>query len=493
MTTASVTRLCPNCEDYRRCHSEVRTEEYDVRGEKIPIELPLDVCESCGETLVAESYPHDPIEQVYEKYRRRKGLLTPRKIKQIRERYALSQKSFASLLGMSEATINRYEGGGLQDVVHDNLLREYTVPGNMASLLERQGHLLDASLLSRAEQAVSKVLANKDAFGRFIKRLGDKGLNRAFLRERIFGDMWEDLAAGAANALDAATSKFASLLGLDERALTGRSLKLVAVAPAGTWKLKTRKNTAKKDLFLAQLLARRAGAIAAQGMRAAPGEFSKDGSQIRTEILQAGSTWVDLDNLADYCWCHGIPVLHVWKYPQGTRKPDGLAGRIGDRPIIVISRNEKHSAWLLFILAHELGHIVCGHIQSDAVLLDERIDTETNENGDSEESEANRFAVELLTGFPKTRYRPTSKWPNAQQLAAAARDRAEKDHVDPGHIALNYASGQKSFAVGVAALNELAADEDAPRLISSKMIDYLDWDAIPDELGLFLRRLTNAD
>jgi DNA-binding transcriptional regulator YiaG len=49
---------------------------------------------------------------IFSEYRKLKGLLTPEAIRKLRERYRLSQKSLTALLGMSEATINRYEGGG---------------------------------------------------------------------------------------------------------------------------------------------------------------------------------------------------------------------------------------------------------------------------------------------------------------------------------------------------------------------------------------------
>jgi len=490
MTRPSVTRLCPNCEDYRRCHRELRTEKYDVRGEKIAIELPLDVCESCGETLVAESYPHDPIEELYAKYRAIKGLLRPDEIKQIRTRYKLSQKSFALLLGMSEATINRYEGGGLQDMAHDNLIREYASPESMASLLERRGDSLAASARSRAKQAVKDTGGYKNAAQPLLEYLYEAGLDRAFVRRTLLGDVWDDLVAEAGNAVERTRELISRLLGGDENVFVGKSMRLPDVALAGTCKFKLRSNVSQEELYWSTRIARRAAAIAAQGMGGAPVELPKTGSQIRRQILQGDAKWVSLDNLADYCWCRGIPVLHVSEYPRGTHKPDALAERIENRPIVVITRKQKHSAWLLFDLAHELGHVVCGHVKDDGAIVDEKIDSESS---DHEEVKANRFAVELLTGSAETQYQPTGKWLDAEQLAAAARDRAEKDHVDPGHIALNYARGQKFFPVGVGALNKLAPDEDAPRLISSKMIDYLDWDAIPDELGLFLRRLTNAD
>jgi putative zinc finger/helix-turn-helix YgiT family protein len=100
--------FCVACGDDREIRREKQTVEYDVRGEKIVLELPVRVCQTC-DTVECEGV--DPAEMAFAEYRRRKGLLTPEQIRGIRKQYKLSQKSLAALLGMSEATINRYEGG----------------------------------------------------------------------------------------------------------------------------------------------------------------------------------------------------------------------------------------------------------------------------------------------------------------------------------------------------------------------------------------------
>ena len=155
------TILCPNCEDERQFLRETRREEYNVRGEAMEIEVPVLVCRTCGETVVDRQILEDPIELVFVQYRERKGLLTPGQIKDIRARYSLSQKAFAGLLGMSEATINRYEQGGLQDEAHDNMLRACENPAFVRDLLDRRGHLLG----DRQRRGVELAMAGEDEVG----------------------------------------------------------------------------------------------------------------------------------------------------------------------------------------------------------------------------------------------------------------------------------------------------------------------------------------
>lgn len=151
MTTVKV---CPSCEAEREFRRERRTEEYLIRGNRIRVPVSVEVCSICNESFYDEARDEKVIEQAYAKYREQKGLLSPQEIREIRKRYALSQKSFARLLGMSEATVNRYEGGGLQDEAHDTAIRAQSKPENMEDLLARRGHLLTKRQREKAAAVV---------------------------------------------------------------------------------------------------------------------------------------------------------------------------------------------------------------------------------------------------------------------------------------------------------------------------------------------------
>jgi putative zinc finger/helix-turn-helix YgiT family protein len=147
--------FCPNCEDYRATKTLERPERYSVRGADIEVRVKTSVCAECGEVIGADDDDAAVLNAVYAEYRRRKDLLSPEKIKEIRKRYSLSQKSFAALLGMSEATVNRYEQGGLQDPAHDTAIRACENPQMLRGLLERRGHGLSDWQRKRAEKALA--------------------------------------------------------------------------------------------------------------------------------------------------------------------------------------------------------------------------------------------------------------------------------------------------------------------------------------------------
>ena len=134
--------FCPTCEDYIEVKTENIQETFTVRGTEIEIAVSRMVCVSCDENIGSEEQDQNILDLVNAEYRKKTDLLTPGKIKEIRARYSLSQKSFALLLGMSEATINRYEKGAIQDQSHDTSIRACETPKFVRELLERKGDLL---------------------------------------------------------------------------------------------------------------------------------------------------------------------------------------------------------------------------------------------------------------------------------------------------------------------------------------------------------------
>ncbi len=132
---------CPNCENDRASRPEERAERFDVRGETVTLKVPSWICTKCGESVVDPDFG-DPAERAMDAYRERRGLLSSAEIRRIREQWSLSQVAFATLLGMSPATINRYEKGALQQEKEDELLRACDSADLMRDLLRRRGHLL---------------------------------------------------------------------------------------------------------------------------------------------------------------------------------------------------------------------------------------------------------------------------------------------------------------------------------------------------------------
>jgi putative zinc finger/helix-turn-helix YgiT family protein len=146
-------QYCANCEEERSFRFEEREQGYDVRGEPFSLVVPLWVCPVCDETIVDDGFG-DPIEKAFDAYREKYGLLKPAEIQEIRSRWGLSQAAFAALLGMSQATINRYEQGSLQQEKEDELIRACANRNHMVDLLRRRGGVLSERQRRAAEAAI---------------------------------------------------------------------------------------------------------------------------------------------------------------------------------------------------------------------------------------------------------------------------------------------------------------------------------------------------
>lgn len=80
--------------------------------------------------------------------------ITVEQIKDTRNKYGLSQRSFAALLGIGAASIVRYEQGAKPSKAIANLIRAAQDPRFMQGCLERDGQTIPAEQRKRAETYV---------------------------------------------------------------------------------------------------------------------------------------------------------------------------------------------------------------------------------------------------------------------------------------------------------------------------------------------------
>ena len=146
--------------------SIVRMEEtYTVYGESVTIETEVVTCPECGADLYDEERDHSTLLRAYARYRQNHKLLLPDEIKEIREKYGLSQRSFAKLLNWGDKTIHRYENGSLQDKAHNSLLLFLREPGNMRSYLCDNEVGLDNIQRDKLQRKVDALLEGSERKG----------------------------------------------------------------------------------------------------------------------------------------------------------------------------------------------------------------------------------------------------------------------------------------------------------------------------------------
>jgi Zn-dependent peptidase ImmA (M78 family) len=323
--------------------------------------------------------------------------------------------------------------------------------------------------------------------------LGAFGIERAYVRKKILPDWWDDDCTSTGAGFSELALRISRGLGLSLNSLLDDRSPIIAEASKNCkFKGKTRVNNERVVVGICQRAAELATHAAAGDFQRLVGIQPQD---IRNEILAAGNKWVDLENLSNYCWQYGIPVLHITNFPKGVHKPDAMLIRVGDRPAIVICRNKKQPAWLLFDLAHELGHLIAGHVEPDGLIVDSDISDDSNVNEDSEEDVADRNALDMLTGDPDRHYRSNNRPRKASELAAICKQRGESDSVYPGHIVLNYIKGLAGefHALGASTLSKLFPNSNASKVLHRCMTNHLDFSMLPEDHSEYLLRIVNRD
>jgi putative zinc finger/helix-turn-helix YgiT family protein len=172
------TSYCENCDKKVASRIVEREIELLVRGEPTKVLARVRICDSCGEECYDEELENTLFKTAYDLYRRRHNIVFPEEIRAIREKYGLSQRGLAVLLGWGEITIHRYEGGSIADEAHNQLLHLLKYPENMLRIVEMNGCRLPASSLKKLRAKLDEILcktAVADKPKRIVSRKGPKG------------------------------------------------------------------------------------------------------------------------------------------------------------------------------------------------------------------------------------------------------------------------------------------------------------------------------
>ena len=308
------------------------------------------------------------------------------------------------------------------------------------------------------------------------ERLKSHGLDRPYVQAAILPDWWEDsLFDDASNRLTAQMS-IARFLGVKLQQLADPASAFSP--PIQNVRLKRGKNADISEVTGAVTAAIHAARITADLMRdRLPFTGNRPALEIRNQLLaRPECTWPDLPNLVDYCWQHGIAVVHVTRLPKKSKVIAGLATFVDARPVIVLCSGRDSPAWLAFHLAHELGHIMSGHVKpGDAPIVDLKLE---GANDEAQEREADQYAFQVLTGDPDPKL--TGAGLTGPKLAKAARTFGEKHRIHPGTVALIYGYCQQRLPVAQAALSAMHEDQGARAMLSEAYRQHVPLDGISD-------------
>ena len=210
--------------------------------------------------------------------------------------------------------------------------------------------------------------------------------------------------------------------------------------------------------------------------------------ELRAALLQSGHA-VGLGDLVSFCWAVGIPIIQLRLFPLEQKRMHAMTVRLDDRFAILLGREVAYPAQAAYMVAHEIGHAVLRHAAGEAAVFDVEDPLEMAEL-DDEEQEADRFALELLTGDPTVTVESSSDEYRAVDLASAALSASKTKRVDPGVLALCLAHATGRWAEGVGALKVLSdGSTDVGGQINAIARHEMEWDSISLEVRDFLSKV----
>ncbi|WP_432413791.1 hypothetical protein [Pantoea allii] len=223
-------------------------------------------------------------------------------------------------------------------------------------------------------------------------------------------------------------------------------------------------------------------------------QLDSDPMRLRKEILKRSNDEImTFELLLDFCWNSGIPVIFLDDLPRTAKRMTGMALCVNGRPGIVLGFKNKQTSRQLFVLAHEVGHIACGHVSLNGILVDESLNDvkETISDvslikKDQQEKEADSFALKLIRGGIVNPLLEFNSKINSTELAANAIIKSQELKIDPGHLIISYAKLYDDWTKAGLAMNFLHNQDKAINLLEEKFFLYSDLSMISNENRDFL-------
>jgi Zn-dependent peptidase ImmA (M78 family) len=289
-------------------------------------------------------------------------------------------------------------------------------------------------------------LTEAERFRRRLKNIGlsDPAINAAW------PDWWSDDADPSSSARLDLRFSVARKLGLDARSVLDEEGE-----PRFIWKDEARFKhlSGETDLERAAIssFGRSIGALLTTS--SSLGQFSLIGASaatLRASVL-ASQPYVRLVDLLSLSWSAGIPVAHLRIFPAVRKRMAAMAVAVANRRAVLLAKDSMYPPHIAFYLGHELAHIALKHVSGDSAIVDMDGDVLSTDSADTEEAEADRFALELLTGRADLRLVPEGSY-NAPGLADVALRISAELHIEPGTLALCFGYSTGNWAVANSAM-----------------------------------------
>lgn len=307
--------------------------------------------------------------------------------------------------------------------------------------------------------------------------------------DAVWPQWWSEDAGQSLSATAELTYTVARRLGLSPSALFDGSTKFL-------WrddtKFKNLGTSTERDQAILAAFAVAIARCALGATRSVQLPNLPDVHTLRETILKQGRL-VNALELLTFCWSLGIPVLQLRVFPLRQKRMHAVTVHEHGRYAILLGYETKYYAVVAYILAHEIAHILLGHLEHSTSLL-EIGDPLTPEDVDDEEAEADQLALTLLTGMANPQISSSTESYTATQLAHASQEAAGPARIDPGVLALCLGHTTRKWAQSYGALKIIPpGEQDVGERINGIAASQLDWQAISYANREYLGRVIGRD
>ncbi|MCL4673904.1 MAG: hypothetical protein KJZ64_13460 [Sphingomonadaceae bacterium] len=320
------------------------------------------------------------------------------------------------------------------------------------------------------------------------KKLSDElrraGISKAAI-EAAWPSWWDETLATSPSGRAELRFALARRLGLRSQPLLGERVEFVWNDEARFKHLATEDEAARSAMTSFGMAI---GKSLLQSVSEGPAMGAISAERLR-EALLARRQFADLAGLVSTCWALGIPVIHLRVFPLDAKRMHAMVVHSNGRFAILLGHDARFPAQLAFTLAHELAHIMLGHL-ADAPALVDLEDPATANEPDGQEHEADEYALTVLTGSPNPTIQTNIDNFNAPTLAQAVRAAAPIYLIEPGTLALCLAYRRQAWPVAMAALGKLYP-EVGPlwQEVNGVAAQQINWSELTDDAADYLRNL----
>lgn len=210
---------------------------------------------------------------------------------------------------------------------------------------------------------------------------------------------------------------------------------------------------------------------------------------LRRIILSDAAPFVDLLSLITICWSVGIPVIHLRVFPLDRKLMHAMVIEDQGRFAVLLGRDSQYPAPIAFTLAHELGHIMLGHLEGTSAIVDLK-EGEYDAPGDPQEVEADAFAISLLTGTPNPEITTNVDNFGPSALAKAVLDAGPRHGIEPGTLALCLAHRSQKWPAAMAAMRHIyTAGKPVWQEVNGIANSQIEWAELSDDSATFLENV----